>query len=341
MPTLGPAEAQALTRVVASGYLSRGPEVERFERVMAERLGRRGAVAVGSGTQALELALRVLGVGSGAEVVLPSYTCTAVLDAAASVGATTVLADVSRDTLNLTADAARAGLSPRTGAVVVPHMCGLPAPVERVSTLGVPLVEDCAQCLGTVCGGRPVGAWGAVSVLSFYATKVLTTGYGGMLLADDEALLREARDLTDCDERQEYRPRSHACFSELQGALGLVQVGRLREFVERRRAIADRYTEALAGLPVEVPGGDGHMYFRYVIRCRGPGKALIDSLARRGIEAKRPVYRPLHRYLGLAEDQFPGAAWLDEHVVSLPIYPGLSEEDARRVIEGVVAFFDR
>jgi len=341
MPTLGDGEARALARVVASGYLSRGPEVERFERVMAERLGRRGAVAVGSGTQALELALRVLGVGPGDEVILPSYTCSAVLDAVLAVGATAVPADVSVETLNLTAESAARRLSPRSRALVAPHMCGLPAPVEELRRLGVALVEDCAQCLGTAYRGRPVGGWGEVAVLSFYATKVLTTGYGGMLLADGPALLREARDLIDYDEREEYRLRLHPPFSELQGALGLVQAERLEEFVRRRRAIAERYSEAFAGLPVKLPGGEGHMYFRYVLRLEGPGEPLVAWLAERGIEAKRPVYRPLHRYLGLAGEEFPASEWLHEHVVSLPIYPRLGEAEVERVIEGVRSFFGR
>ena len=340
-PTLGEAEARALARVVASGYLSRGPEVERLEGVMAERLGRRGAVATGSGTQALELALRVLGVGSGAEVIVPSYTCTAVLDAVVSVGATAVLADVSRDTLNLTAETVLPRLSSRTGAIVVPHMCGLPAPIDEICRLGVPVVEDCAQCLGTTWRGRPVGGWGVASILSFYATKVLTTGYGGMLLADEEALLKEARDLIDYDEREEYRQRLHPCFSELQAVLGLTQLERLEGFVERRRAIAARYTEALGGLAVAVPQGEGHMYFRYVLRCEGPSEGLIGWLAQRGIEAKRPVYRPLHQYLGLPEEEFPESRWLHEHVVSLPIYPSLSDRQAERVIEGVTSFVHR
>ena len=138
--------------------------MERLEGVMAERLGRRGAVATGSGTQALELALRVLGVGPGAEVIMPSYTCTAVLDAVVSVGATAVLADVSRDTLNLTADTVQVRLSSRTAAVGVPHMWGLPAPIDEICRLGVPVVEDCAQCLGTTWRGRPVGGKGSSTV---------------------------------------------------------------------------------------------------------------------------------------------------------------------------------
>ena len=341
MPTLGEVEAEALARVVASGYLSRGPEVERFERVMAERLGRGGAVAVGSGTQALELALRVLGVGPGDEVILPSYTCSAVLDAVLAVGATAAPADVSPETLNLTLESAARRLSPRSRALVVPHMCGGAAPVEELRGLGLPVVEDCAQCLGTAYRGRPVGGWGEVSVLSFYATKVLTTGYGGMLLGDDPAVLREARDLIDYDEREDYRPRLHPGFSELQAALGLVQVERLEEFVRRRRAVAGRYTEAFAGLPVELPGGEGHMYFRYVLRLREPGEPLVGWLAERRIEAKRPVYRPLHRYLRLSEEGFPASEWLHGQAVSLPVYPGLREAEVERVVEGVRSFFSR
>ncbi len=333
-PTLGAAESRAAARVLASGFLSLGPEVAAFERETARWVGRRHAAAASSGTSALQLALSVLGAGPGREVVLPSYVCSAVLNAVLANGARPVVCDVDRETYHLTPALARKALTPRTAVLVVPHLFGRPAPVREIARLGVPVVEDCALTLGA-----GVGRAGTLTVLSFYATKLLTSGgQGGMVLGEDRRLVEGVRDLLLHDNRDRYRLRFNAQMTDLQAAVGRVQLGRLHGFLKARKRLADRYTRALRDVPGLTLPFDAESpkrtWFRYTVEVADARRAAM-VLAGKGIEAKPPVFQPLHRYLDLDPRRFPATEVLFRRVLSLPLYPSLSEADQRRVIREV------
>src|SRR5579883_2046260 len=187
--------------------------------------------------------------GAGDEVLMPSYTCVAVTNAVRYVGATPALADIDPHTYNLDAGDARRRLTAATRAVIVPHMFGLPADMDPLTEWGIPVIEDCAQTLGATYRGRRVGGFGTVSICSFYATKLLTTGEGGMLLSDSDTLVRRARDLRDYDDRADATLRYNYKMTDFQAALGVSQLGRLPQFLARREALAARYEAALRGLP--------------------------------------------------------------------------------------------
>jgi dTDP-4-amino-4,6-dideoxygalactose transaminase len=304
--------------------------VERFEREMARRLRRRHAAAVGSGSAALHLALVALGVRPGDRVAMPSYVCTALLHAADLVGAEPLIVDIDPATFNLDPDDLRKRLRPRTRAVIVPHMFGLPARIRDIESYGVPIIEDCALALGAKCGTEPVGSLGMVSVASFYATKMIATGEGGMVLSNRARLIEGVRDSRSYDSRPRYRRRFNYKMTDLQAALGRVQLRRLSRFVARRRRLATLYARELSGGPWELPSVErGHSFYRFVARPRSRTGRLLDELGRRGIEARRPVFRPLHRYLGLKG--FPGAEEAYRRAVSIPLYPALSASEAERV----------
>lgn len=330
-PTVGRAEEAAAKRVIASGQLAADEEVHHFEAEVAALLGLPGGVATSSGTAALHVALLALGVGPGDEVVVPTYVCSAVLHAVSATGARAVAVEVLEDG-NVDPDAVRNVRSRRTRAVVVTHAFGCPADVDALLRIGVPVVEDVAQALGAVWRGRPVGSFGQVTVCSFYATKMITSGgEGGMVLAQDRGLLRRARALCTSDAR-DRRQRFNYRMSDLQAAVGRVQLGRLGEFVSRRRALAVAYARALdvcgLGLPKPSSPDAQPVWYRYVVRSPEAGRLLL-RLRRGGVEAKRPVKRPLHRILGLTG--FPVADRLHGTSVSLPIYPSLSEDDVCEV----------
>jgi dTDP-4-amino-4,6-dideoxygalactose transaminase len=239
-------------------------------------------------------------------------------------------------------EAAKA-LSRRTRAIIVPHLFGLPADLTALQNLGVPLIEDCAQTLGATEAGRAVGTIGVVTICSFYATKLLCTGEGGMIVADDPALLEKAKALREYDERVVLQPAAfNYKMTDLQAALGLQQVAQLPLFLERRAALAACYQAALAGtglqLP-EVPKGRTHVYYRFVVRL-DPARHtkhslewLLDSLERRGVQCRRPVFRPLHRYLGI--EGFPRTEDAMATAFSLPLYPAMTDEEAAQVIHAV------
>lgn len=334
-PSLGPLEEEAARRVLSSGQLAADGEVRRFEEEVACWLGLAGGVATSSGTAALHVALLALGVGPGQEVILPTYVCSAVLHAVQATGARPVPVDVLPDG-NLDPEAARASAGPRTRAVVLTHAFGLPADLDAVLRLGVPVVEDIAQSLGARYRGGPVGSFGDVTVCSFYATKLITSGgEGGMVLSRDAALLWRARRLCTSDARG-HEQRFNYRMTDLAAAIGRVQLGRLPEFLATRRRLAAAYDRTLAGLGLQLPpaspAGVEPVVYRYVVRHPEAGRLLL-ALRRAGVEAKRPVRQPVHRALNLGG--FPVADRLHATVVSLPIHPSLSEQQVREVAEVV------
>ena len=327
-------DAQAVAGVVREGRLAQGPEVAAFETEVARRVGVPAAAAVSSGTAALELALRALDVGSGAEVIIPTYACDALHHAVTRCGAVPVLADADPLTLTVSAVDAQRRLGPRTRAVVVPHAFGLAADLDAFDALGVPVVEDCAQALGARVGARAAGSLGRLAVCSFYATKLLTTGEGGMVLGPADLVAR-VRDFREYDERLDLVPRSNAKLTDMQAALGRSQLRRLDAFIARRRAIAAEYRRRLAGLPCRLPpdAGARHVYHRFVVAVAAPLDARIETMRARGVTARRPVFRPLHHALGKALGQalglegYPEAERLWATCLSLPCYPALTDGD--------------
>jgi perosamine synthetase len=323
-PTLPEGDGwREVTDLLAPGWAADGPCLAAFEAEAAAWFGCGHGVAVNSGTSALFLALRALEVGPGHEVLVPAYCCAALLNAVAQTGATPVLVDTEPGGPNLCpADAQRRRTS-RTAAVVVAHMFGLPADVAAFEALGVPIVEDCAQSLGARTDAGLTGSRGRIAIGSFYATKVITTGQGGLAATSDAELAGRLRDLLHYDNRDEWRPTGNFGLGELAAALGRRQLARLPDFLKRRAAIADYYGEVL-GSPSRPPGA---IAYRFVAQA-ADAEAAIAALRAAGVDAKRPVYRPLHHYLG---GLYPGAEAAHRRNVSLPIYPSLSDEHMRHV----------
>lgn len=337
-PTLGAAEAEAVARVIRSGQLAQGPETAAFEAELAAAVGRRYGVAVSSGTTGLQVALLALGIGRGDEVLVPSFVCAALLHAVWAVGAAPVVVDVEEATGNLDPKAAQGRLGPRVRAVIVPHLFGLPARIEEVEALGVPVIEDCAMTIGTTHGGRSVGSFGTLSVCSFYATKLITTGEGGALLTDDPELARAARELREYDGLPADRPRLNAKTTDLAASVGRVQLARLPGFIARRRELAARYRRRLRDLPLAPPPDDPeHAYYRFVLQTTAEVEPLLSRLEVLGVAARRPVARPLHVELGLADEEFPAAAAAWRRALSLPIYPSLTDAELEQVTAAVRA----
>lgn len=325
-PTIEADDLAAVDRVLASGHLSQGAEVRAFEEETAAFLGLRGGVATSSGTAALHLALLALGVGPGDEVLIPSYVCAALLHATRFVGARARIVDCEPDGVNISPRDAARKRSPSTKAIIVPHMFGAAAPVEEFRHLGLPIIENCAQALGATLDGRPLGSVGDVTVLSFYATKMITTGEGGMLLSNREGLLDEAHDLRDYDKRPDCRLRFNYKMTDMQAALGRSQLRKLPRFVERRRGLARRYHEVLGERTlVYTPPREGAACYRFVFRVADP-KGFVGEMAADGVECNPPVFHPLHVVAGA--DPCPSAEDVFRHAASVPIYPTLRDEEA-------------
>jgi perosamine synthetase len=321
----------SVVKVLRSGQLVQGQVVASIEDTIGSFIGVNHAAAVNSGSAALHLALLALGMGENAEVIVPSYVCTALLHAVKYVRATPVLADIDPHTYNITAETIKTVITPKTQAVIVPHMFGLPADIKAIVALGIPIVEDCAHSVGASVDGRYVGSFGAVSILSFYATKMLGAGEGGMVLTHNRELIEAVRDLRDYDEKETYRVRYNYKMTDIQAALIESRFKKFSSCIDKRNEVAAFYTSALEGIKVTlpvVPKGRKHGWYRYVIQLEDPS-SFMDEMEKKGIACRRPVFKPLHWYLSVPGCPVTDKVW--ERAVSIPIYPSLSLDDAQRV----------
>ena len=338
-PSLTPQETEAVASVMASGHIAQGPVTENFEQAFTKRIGRSEAVCTASGTAALHLVLLAMSIGPGDEVLIPSYVCTALLNAVLYVGAEAVITDIDPTTGNMDPVDAGRRLTPRTRAIIVPHMFGCPANLNALLALGPPVIEDCAQAVGATYDHRPVGSFGHAAVFSFYATKVMTTGEGGMVVADASDLTDRIRDLRDYDKRRSHRLRYNYKMTDIQAAMGLVQLSRLDEFIRRRRALAGDYRAALKGRELELPVADeGHIFYRFIMGIPGDQADWIRQMALRGITCARPVDPPLDILLDRNDCPNAREAW--RHHLSVPIYPSLTTTEREWIIESILSHLE-
>lgn len=339
--SLTPAEIEAATAVLMSGNLVQGKEVAAFEEEFSAVVGGRACVAVNSGTSALHLALLALEIGPGDEVIVPSFTFAATANAVAMTGATPVFADISADTFCLDPERVAEAITPRTRAVMPVHLFGHPADLVALRALTddhqLYLLEDAAQAHAAQLDGRPMGSWGAAAAFSFYATKNMTTGEGGMVVCETEAIARNVRLLRNQGMEQRYRnerPGLNNRMTEVAGAIGRLQLTRLAERNERRRALAQRYLDGLRDLPLGLPitrPGVEHVWHQFTIRCSARDQVL-DGLRGEGIEAAVYYPTPTHRLPAYGSSRsLPVTDQAATEVLSLPIHPGLSDADIDRV----------
>jgi dTDP-4-amino-4,6-dideoxygalactose transaminase len=342
----------AIHKVLRSGHFILGAEVKAFEAEVAAYLGVKHAVALNSGTDALVIGLRALGVGPGDEVVTTPFTFFATAEAVSLLGATPVFVDIEPDTLNLDVRQLEAAVTPRTKAIVPVHVfgqaCDMDGVMEVAARHGVPVLEDCAQCFGADHRGRRAGTLGAAAAWSFFPSKNLGAfGDGGMLTTDDDVLAGEARMLRAHGSRVKYHNEAigyNSRLDELQAAILRVKLPHVDAANEGRRRVAARYAELFADVPgVTVPAERPwatHVYHQYTIRVAdGRRDAVQQALAAEGIGTMIYYPVPLHHLPVYAAMgcSLPEAERAAGEVISLPITPTLSEGDQRRVVDAVAA----
>jgi len=337
-PDVTEADRTAVCRAIESSMIAEGALTRRFEDAVGQWLGIAAGTAWSSGTAALAAALRAVGVGAGDEVVIPTYTCDAVERAVAACGASAVLCDVEDDRV-LSARTVTPHVGPRTRAVVAVHIYGVVADVPSLQAFGVPVIEDCCQSFGARHDGRFAGVTGAAVVLSFHATKLLTTAEGGMALSADPAVAERLR--RDKDGAGTALGWMREPLSDMQAALGLSQLARYHQMLERRAALAERYRSALADLPIALPrdrpGSD--VCFRFAVRTPRPFDEVQRAFLACGVHVRRGVDCLLHRRRGLGAGQFPNAERLFAETVSLPLYPALTDAEADRILDAARRVF--
>ena len=346
-PLLGEDERAAVERVLASGLLAQGPEVAAFEAEFAGHVGDRPCVAVNSGTSALLLALLALGIGRGDEVIVPSFSFAATANAVVLAGARPVFVDIEPEHFCVDPSAVLAAITARTAAIVPVHLYGHPAAMDRLVavavTHGLAVVEDAAQAHLAAFDGRPVGTFGAAAAFSFYPTKNMTTGEGGLVACADESTARKVRLLRNQGMERRYENEVvgyNMRMTDLHAAIGRVQLRRLPGWTADRRRHAAFLTAALGrwdlelSLPRVAPAARP-AWHQYTVRARRRDEVVADLTAQ-GIPATVFYPTPIHRLPAYDLDlDLPNTTAAAREVLSLPVHPALSSAHLRRVVAAV------
>jgi len=365
-PLLGDEEIEELVACVRSGWITTGPRTAQFEQLFQERLGAAHAVAVCSASAGWHITAHALGIGEGDEVIVPAITWASSANMVELLGARAVFADVMPDTLQVDpADVARR-ITPRTRAVIPVHFAGAPCDLQALRALlegtGIALVEDAAHALGTWHQGQEIGTDAQIAIFSFHPIKNMTTGEGGMVVVNDDALAERLRLLRfhgvtkdawsrynkkGAPEYEVVEPGYKYNMLDMQAALGLRQLPKLDGFNWRRAQLAARYTDLLRVLPevrplARVPYAHHHAWHLYIVRIEQDAlhvgrNEVIDDLARANIGAglhfpplhTQPYYRTKYH---LRPEDCPRAADVGSRILSLPLYPSMKEEDQDDVI---------
>jgi len=365
-PTIGREEAEAAAAAIASGWVAQGPRVRELEQAFARRVGAADAIAVSSGTAALHVGLLLAGVEPGDDVIVPSLSFIATANAVRCIGANPVFADVELETQNLTAGSVGERLTGRTRAVVLVHQAGVPADVgamhDLLDPLGVAIVEDAACAVGATYRGAPIGAHSPQVAFSFHPRKLLTTGEGGMLAVADAASAARGRRLREHGMSVDAAARSAADrviveaylepgfnyrMTDIQAAVGLVQLERLTGIVERRRARAERYGELLAGVPglrtiADPPYGTTNFQSFWVLlpdECPVEPLEVLERMLRDGVSGRRGIMAA-HLEPAYAEQPhgpLPVTERLARRTLVLPLHDGLDDAGQDRVVESLAA----
>ena len=358
-PLLDGNEKKYLEECIDTGWISsEGPFIKQFEARFAAKVHRRHGVAVCNGTAALDAAIEALGVAPGDEVIMPTFTIISCIMQIVRAGATPVLVDSDPQTWNMDVSQVAARITPRTKAIMVVHIYGLPVDMDPLLALaarhGLKLLEDAAEMHGQTYKGRPCGSFGDVSVFSFYPNKHITTGEGGMVVTNDEHLAEEIRSLRNLcfQPGQRFvhkRLGWNLRMTNMQAALGLAQLERLEEFVARKRRMGRRYSELLAGVPgVQLPMAEtayaNSLYWVFGLVLNDSvgfdAEEAMRRLAARGI-CCRPFFYPMHlqpvlREMGLFTDEsYPVAERLCRRGFYIPSGMALTDDQMNQVAQAV------
>ncbi len=355
-PAIGEEEVRAATEVLRSGQIAQGRKVEEFEKAFAEYCGTKHAVAVNSGTAALHSALYALGVKQGDEVITSPFSFIATANSIIMTGAKPVFADIEPQTFNIDPEKVLEAATTRAKAVMPVHLYGLCADMKKLNEIAednkLLLVEDACQSHGAECGGKRAGALGTVGCFSFYATKNMTTAEGGMVTTGDSQTAERVKAFRHHGQKQRYLHDDlgyNYRMTDVMAAVGIEQLKKLEGFTAKRIANAALYSKLLAGVDgvtaPRMPTGMRHVFHQYTVSVGGGRRdALKDYLQREGVGTAVYYPIPLHlqpwlKQLGYSKGDFPNAEKAAGEVLSLPVHPGVSEQDIGLVCEKIREFY--
>jgi len=341
-PLIGDEERAAVDRVLQSGMLAQGPEVAAFENEFSKVVAGRQCVAVNSGTSGLHLALVAVGIKEGDEVIVPSFTFAATANSVALTGATPVFVDIDPRTFTINPLAIEAAITPRTRAIQLVHLYGQPAAMKEIMAISVRhnllVIEDAAQAHMASFDGTPVGAFGIAGIFSFYPTKNMTSGEGGMITTASDEVARQSRLLRNQGMEKRYVNEIvgfNTRMTDIHAAIGRVQLTKLTGWTEQRRSNAKFLDENLNGVVVPyVAPGAFHVYHQYTIRVVGHDRdAFAAEMTKRGVGNGVYYPTPVHRLPSFDHNfDLPETTLATKEVLSIPVHPSLSSEDLETIV---------
>ncbi|MBH0082853.1 DegT/DnrJ/EryC1/StrS aminotransferase family protein [Salinibacterium sp. SWN167] len=344
-PQIGQDERDAVDRVMSSGMLAQGPEVAAFETEFSAIVGGAQCVAVNSGTSALHMAFVAAGIGAGDEVIVPSFSFAATANAVALAGATPVFVDIERDYFSMDPAAVEAAITSRTKAIMPVHLYGHPALMVELSAIAAThdllVFEDAAQAHAASVNGIPVGKWGIAGSFSFYPTKNMTSGEGGMITTSSDELARVARLLRNQGMERRYENEVvgfNTRMTDIHASIGRVQLTKLAGWTAQRQANAAFFDEHLSGvITPPVAAGSVHVYHQYTIRVVDQDRdAFAAALAERGVGTGVYYPTPIHQLPSFKLDlDLPVTAEVATQALSLPVYPSLTEAERETIVNAV------
>lgn len=352
-PIIGEDEISAVTAVLRSGVIAQGKKVEEFEGAFAEFIGTKYAVAVNSGTAALHIALLAHGIGKGDEVITSPFTFIATANSILFTGAKPVFADIEEDSFNIAPDNIDEKITPRTKTIMPVHLYGQPCDMKRIIRIaqehGLIIIEDACQAHGAEYDSKKVGSFGT-GCFSFYPTKNMVTGEGGMITTNDKDIAEKARMIRSHGQRQRYFHEIlgyNYRMTDIAAAIGLCQLGKLEEFSSKRMENAKFLTKELSGIkgliPPSIKSNTRHVFHQYTVRITQdfgiPRDELRQKLMNKGVATEvyypLPIHKqPLYRNLGY-NDHLPNSEQAAREVLSLPVHPSLTKEDLENIVRTI------
>jgi perosamine synthetase len=341
-PSYNSHEINATRAVIKSRHIAQGQQVVALEEQIASNINKKYGVAVSSGTAALTVALKALEISNGDEVLIPTYTCSALWHAIKAVNGIPVLTDIEPVYFNMSPEDIQQKISAKTRAIIFPHMFGQPGRISEILDLGIPVIEDIAQAYGATIENQPVGTFGQVAVISFYATKVIGAGEGGMILTDDRSLADQIKDLREYDESEDLNPRFNFKMSDLHAAVALEQLKKFPEFSAKRHRIFQNYYPLIKShvkIPVSDTNYKSNLYRCLAAHSQKSAAEIIRFGKDFGVTIRKPIFRPLHHYLQLRDFPVAEEAW-HKHF-SIPLFPDLTEVEINQVAKFLKKLFEQ
>ena len=344
-PEIGKAERKAVDRVMRSGLLAQGAEVANFEKEFSKYVEDRECVAVNSGTSALHVALLTLGIGKGDEVIVPSFTFAATANSVALTGATPVFVDINPQTFCIDPLEIASAITVKTKAIQVVHLYGLPANMPEIMKIArkykLLVVEDAAQAHLANIGGKPVGAFGDAAAFSFYPTKNMTSGEGGMIVYKDSSAARIARLYRNQGMEKRYENEIvgyNLRMTDIHAAIGRVQLSNLTEKTRQRQVNAAYLSENLSssvGVPF-IPAGYSHVFHQYTVKIPGDRDSFATKLNESGVGSGVYYPTPVHLLPAFAKRKnLPNTSNACKQVLSIPVHPALTKKDLKKIVNAV------